>query len=276
MELKMVTDLSTAIPQRIEWNHEELKAEIAERLDHYNKLVITEDTIKDGKADRASLNKLREAVDKRRKEIKKQCLVPYNDFEVKVKEILTLIDAPIAAIDSQLAMYEETRKEEKRVMVVEAYEEVVPDDLWEIIPYDRIFDQKWLNATTSMKKVKEDLEGIVKRTNADLIALDTVEEEYAAAVRSKYIDTLDIAAAMSHKAHLLAAAEAFRQREAAKAMEVPAAPEKPAEEAPEPPWGVPEPTEKLYALRLEFQLTMQQANQLKAFLANAGIKYIKI
>ena len=62
LELKMTTDMQVATPAEIGFNFEELKAELAERLDHYNGLVVTEDGIKEAKADRAKLNKLRKSV----------------------------------------------------------------------------------------------------------------------------------------------------------------------------------------------------------------------
>ena len=48
MEFIMSTDLTTALPKEIGFNFEELKAELAEKLDYYNNLVVTEDTIKEG------------------------------------------------------------------------------------------------------------------------------------------------------------------------------------------------------------------------------------
>lgn len=113
MELIIRNDYEQAMPLVTITNFDELYTELSEQLERYNNLLITEDTIRDGKADRAKLNKLREALETRRKEIKKQCAEPYNAFEKKVKELTALIDKPIAAIDAQLAAYEDQRKEEK-------------------------------------------------------------------------------------------------------------------------------------------------------------------
>ena len=269
MEFRMTTDLATALPKEIGFNFEELKAELAERLTYYENLVVTEDTIKDAKGDRAQLNKLREAIETRRKEIKKACMEPYNVFEGRVKELVGLIDRPIGAIDGQLASFEEKRKEEKRKQIEEAYAALVSDTIKGIMPLERIFDKKWLNATMSMPKVEEAIIGWAKRVNADLLALDTVEEVYKAAVREIYVSTLDIEAAMAHRKRLKAAADAFAAREAQQVAEV----EKPAEEAVQ---LATDRDEKRYLLRLEFQLTRDQANALKKFLAHYEIDYKKI
>ena len=73
MEFLIKTDLN-AIPQAIDFNFEEMKAELTEKLTAYNALVVTEDSIRDAKADKAKLNKLRTAVEDKRKEVKKLCL----------------------------------------------------------------------------------------------------------------------------------------------------------------------------------------------------------
>ena len=97
----------------LEFNYDTLKSALAARMDLYRGLVVTEDGIKAAKQDRADLNKLREAIDAKRKEVKKACLAPYNNFEARVKELTALVDAPIAAIDKQLQQYEEQRRATK-------------------------------------------------------------------------------------------------------------------------------------------------------------------
>lgn len=277
MELVMTTDLDTAIPQNLAWNHEELKRELTERLQYYKTLVITEDSIKEGKEDRAKLNKLREALETRRKDVKKQCMVPYNSFEAQVKELVALIDEPIATIDSQLKSFDEQRKSEKHQLIEESYDKLVTDTIKDIIPLERIFNQKWLNATMSMAKVEEEIIDKAKRVFADLIALDSVPQEYAAAVRAKYIETLDVAEAIRHQQTLQQAAEAFKAREEAKnaqQAEKPVQPEIQPQVA--PIQQTEEETVNVYLLRLEFQLTKREADALKKFLVENHINYRKI
>lgn len=280
MEFVMQTDLSTALPKTIDFNYEAQKAWLAERLAYYNGLVVTEDAIKDAKADRANLNKLKEALTARRREVKKEVLAPYTSFETKVNELIALVDQPIVAIDSQLKAFDDARREEKRQKICALYDVLVDATIRDIIPLDRIFDQKWLNATVNMKKIEDDLAAIIKRVNADLIALDTVPPEYATAVRGRYIATLDIAAALAHQKSLQEAAEAFRAREEAKAAQEPTAPVAPTEPAVEPARqpaaAQAEQDETLYALTLHFQLTKEQAGKLRRFLDDNHITYEKI
>lgn len=279
MEMRMTTDLDTALPAEIGFNFEELKTELTERLQHYNTLVVTDDAIKEAKADLAKLRKLRDAIETRRKEVKRQCMAPYNAFETQVKELTALIDAPVAAINSQIKSFEEQEKEKKHVEIENAYDALVPAVLKEIIPLARILDQRWLNKSTTMKSIQEEIITRIQRVNVDMTLLDMVDPKYMAAVRAKYIETLDITIALTHRDELVAADIAFQQREAERATFRAPVQEKPPVAAQEP---VCEPTpqvvaeEKLYALRLEFQLTMAQANELKRYLETTGIQYTKI
>ena len=110
LEFIMQTNLTEALPATLEFNFEDLKSALAERMELYRGLVVTEDGIKAAKQDRADLNKLREAIEAKRKEVKKACMAPYTEFEAKVKELVQLVDAPITAIDGQLKQYEEKRR----------------------------------------------------------------------------------------------------------------------------------------------------------------------
>ena len=56
-------------------NFEEIKTWLAERLKDYKNLAYTEDSLKLAKADKAELNRLKKALDERRKEIKKIYMV---------------------------------------------------------------------------------------------------------------------------------------------------------------------------------------------------------
>ena len=77
MEFVMGSSLES-LPKTIDFNFEELKTQLAESLELYAGLVVTEDGIKAAKEDRARLNKLREALETKRKEVKRECMAPYD------------------------------------------------------------------------------------------------------------------------------------------------------------------------------------------------------
>ena len=81
MELRIYNPQDDGFIQKIEWNFEELKNEITVASEEYAVSVYTDDAIKAAKADRAKLNKFVDAMEAKRKELKKKVMVPYEQFE---------------------------------------------------------------------------------------------------------------------------------------------------------------------------------------------------
>lgn len=131
------------LPQEIE-NLAALKEEITPKLEKYNNLVVTPESIKAAKADKAALNKLKAAIEEQRKAIKRQYLEPYNILEAQCKEVVALIDAPITAIDKQIKVFEEIEENEKFTELQEAFVNLDPPE-W--IELKDVLNPKWRNKT---------------------------------------------------------------------------------------------------------------------------------
>lgn len=286
MEFVMGSSLET-LPKTIDFNFEELKVQLAESLELYRGLVVTEDGIKGAKEDRAKLNKLREALENKRKEVKRECMAPYTDFEAKVKELVGLIDQPIDAIDAQLKEYEEKRRGEKREAILAIYEETI-GELRSLLPFERLWQDTWYNTGTSMKKIQEAIVAAEAKTSSDLEVLATVESEFAEAVKLKYLETLDLSAALAERARLQAQAARLREYEAQRAaQETGPAEQHTEEQTPDPaanvsgaetwePGGGETVEEAVYVLRFECQITRDQARELSAWLRTRNINYRRI
>lgn len=271
-ELIIMNDLDRATPNLTISNFDELMAELTERLSFYNGLIVTEDAIKEAKSDRATLNKLKTALDDERKKIKKQCLAIQSGIEGQIKQLITPIEESMAVIDKQLAVFEDQRKAEKRQKVEEMYSEIIPDKCKSIIPLDRIFDDRWLNASTTDKAIREALEGSANNVSIAVMTIERIEPEYQAAVMAEYVKTLDLAKALACREASVAAAAAFSQ--AAPTVNTPKE-EKPAEPVQEAPVK-PAPEEKVYRAKLEIRVTMAQWEALTNYMTAAGIEYTRI
>ena len=286
LEFVMQTDLSTALPAVLEFNYDTLKSALADRMDLYRGLVVTEDGIKAAKQDRADLNKLREAIDAKRKEVKKACLAPYNNFEARVKELTALVDAPIAAIDKQLQQYEEQRRATKRADVQAIYEETV-GELRSLLPFDKLWRDEWHNTSWSMKKIREAIVAAEGKAASDLEVLSTVESEFIEAVKLKYLEGLDLNAALAERARLQERAAKLRQYEEQQrqAQENTTANLQEEERTKASARGAEQAAtatqsegteENIYLLRFECQLTRAQAAALADFLKANRISYRRI
>lgn len=283
MEFVMGTDLET-LPKTIDFNFEQLRDQLRSSIEIYSCMVVTEDGIKAAKEDRATLNKLREALESKRKEIKKQCMAPYTDFEAKVKELVQLVDQPIGAIDGQLREFEERRRAEKRSAVLDLYDEAV-GELRELLPFDRVWNENWYNKGATMKKIKEEIEAAVKKASSDLDVLSTVESEFSEAVKLKYLERLDLNEALAERARLQERARKLREYEEQRqqltedglklcsaAQWNPVQGAKQAEDQ-SPAEGA---AQAVYRLCFECQLTWDQAAELSAWLKSHNINYRRI
>jgi hypothetical protein len=203
-------------PEVIQFNYEELKAEITSKVEMYKNLVYTgSDQIKDAKADRAALNKLIKAMSDERIRIKKDCLKPYDEFERKIRELTDIVNEPVQLIDKQIKEYEQTLKEEKRKDIEALFETI---GFQAFVKLDMIWDEKWLNASVSMKSIEEKMRERMYQISTDLLTLNRLSE-YAFEAVAVYKETLDMnrsiaeAQRMSEIAKQKAEAEARRKQE---------------------------------------------------------------
>jgi hypothetical protein len=160
------------LPAEIQFNFDEIKAEISEKLQKFENLVYTDEQIKEAKADRSSLNKLKKALQDEKIRRKKEYLKPFEDFENKINEIIKLIDAPVGLIDKQVKEFEEKKKADKRTEIG-AYWETTEHPEWLVL--SKIFDERWLNATYTMKQIQADITGWINRINSELETLEQLD-----------------------------------------------------------------------------------------------------
>lgn len=210
MELK-VKELD--FPKLIEFNFEELKAEISSKAALYKNMVYTDDSIKQAKADKAALNKFITALEDKRKEVKKQCLQPYEAFEKQMKELVAIVNEPVQLIDEQVKAYEDKQKEEKLEQIKEYWESTEHPE-W--LQCKQIFDQRWLNTTFSLKKVQEAIDERLAQIAADVKTLESLPEFSFEAVEV-YKQTLDLNRAIAEGQRLADIQKRKAEAEAEKA-----------------------------------------------------------
>lgn len=202
MNLEIQTDLSV-IPSVIEFNFEELKAEIQNSLVKYNNLVVTEAGIKEAKSDKAKLNKLITAIENERKKAKRLCLAPYNSFEEKCKELVMLIKAPTVKIDGQIKEFEEIKKQEKYSELQRFFDEE-SKGLSGVVTLEKIIDPKWGNSGMKISTLKEEITDELDRIKNDLSAINKQYENspHKAAVTLEYCKKYDLGKTFVYAAQL--------------------------------------------------------------------------
>ena len=199
MKLEIYSPNEGDFIKEIKWNHEEIKKEVAEKVQYYKTLVYTDDQIQDAKKDRATLNKFVQALEDKRKEIKKQCLTPYEDFEAKMKEIISVVNEPIAIIDKQVKEYDKKKKDEKKNKIKEIFEGI---GFQPFVKFESIFRSEWLNSAVSLKKIKEEMNASKNQIESDVAAVNALPE-FSFEAMEVYQNTLDVSKAIQ-EGHRLA------------------------------------------------------------------------
>ncbi|MBQ8960885.1 MAG: DUF1351 domain-containing protein [Ruminococcus sp.] len=201
----MSTELSFAsvdvtLPRAID-NFDVIKAELSAKLDYYTTLVVTPDSIRAAEKDRAALRKLREAIDQKRKEAKKQALALYEELELQCKTLTDMIDRPIAAIDQQVKAFAEAEKQKKYDELKAHFEAIGGPSFLRL---EDVLDPKWGNKTMGLSALKQGIsEGVdrVEREYSEISALYK-DSPLLTAIQNKYVTTLEKDTALAYAAIL--------------------------------------------------------------------------
>jgi len=169
---------ASVVKGSISFNYADTKNRLEEILKEYNgALFLSEETIKEGKKVVAMLRAEKKKFDDRRKLVKNEFLEPLNEFEKEAKEIIALFDKPIDFINNQIVESENKRKAEKQLQISEIYNQIVGIGGNSIIPLEKIFNDKWLNATFKISEVEKEINEIYAKYLEDMEFINTVPDD---------------------------------------------------------------------------------------------------
>lgn len=266
------------LPEQILFNYEELKAELTEKVQHYETLVYTDDQSKEAKADRATLNKLKKALSDERIRREREYMQPFNEFKSRINEIISIIDKPVAVIDKQIKEYEDTKKQEKLEEIKKLWSEMeAPDGM----TLDKVFNDRMLNLSFNMKHVKQCFIDAIDRFNRDMAVLVNLPE-YSFEAQQEYISSLDLSKAMNEanrlsrlakqKAEYEAEQERLRAEEEKKAVQ-PVVPDVDADPVSKVEKVTPDPIPTKQWVAFQALLSTEDALALKEFFNSRNIEF---
>lgn len=273
MELIMTTDLEKSLPKAIDFNHEQLKTELSEKLGYYNSLVVTEDSIKGAKSNKSNLNALRTALEDKRKSVKKECMKPYDAFEMKIKELVGMIDEPIRAIDGQIKFFDDAKKAEKQAGIELFYSSNI-EELSELLPLSKIWNDRWLNATFKMPEIEDEITKEIFKVKNDIGIIKAMRLECEQHMFDTYLRTFDMSAALAEKTRFEEQQKRLKEYEAVKKKE-PVQEMQEVKAAPEPaPVQTKAPQEEPKTICVKFEdTTAEFRHEMSALCQKHGIKY---
>lgn len=291
IQFEVITDLAVLNPQHIETNFEAVDAYLTEAMEPYTQMVVTEDSIGDAKKTLAQLRKLKDGINAQKIAVKREWMKPYTEYEDKAKQLMSRVEAGISNIDGQVKDYDARRKEQKLQELKDYFDqEASRYRVEEYLDWNLIRNPKWANASFSVEDAENEISGIITDTAKDIDYITGMGSPFEAAMLEEYRKCRDLRAVLALELRLKARQEAEERKKAEKVAEafqeakdesdgdvanaeIAAVPTqqfiRPVEED-EPP------KPKLYDLKFQVKVTMQQAHALKAFFAEQGIEYHKI
>ena len=181
-------------PGSIDINFDALEEQLDKKLSEYKGAVFTESSKAIAKAEVASLRKLKKDIEDSRKAVKKKWMEPYEQFEKKMKSLAVKVDEPINAINEQVQAFEEKRRQEKRELIRNLYEDTVADyeDCRDYVSLDKLYDSKWENASVSAKSIKKDMMERMSGIQTAVSSIKAMHSDKEEDVLVLYKRTLDL------------------------------------------------------------------------------------
>lgn len=203
----------------IKTNFDEIEKQLAADMCQYDGIIFTEDTKTDAKKKVAELRKLKKSIEDSRKEVKAQWMEPYNQFEARVKQVAALVDKPINHINGQVEEFETKRLKERQTEIAQIYTEEI-GDMADFLPLYRLQEDKWSNASTSVKSIRKSMSETIANTRAGKAAIEAMQSDAVPDALRKFQATLSLPDALayinryeSQKAEMLRKEEERRHQE---------------------------------------------------------------
>lgn len=196
-----MNEITTVIKQesaKISCNFDQVKQAIQETLAEYKGAVFTEDSKTYAKKHVASLRAKKKDLQDNLLEAKKEYMNPWDEFDGQAKELIALYDEPINLINGQVQEFEANRIAKKRELIQGLYAELVPEELREYIPLDRIYNEKWENATVKEKEIRGEMSRIAGEVAKDIKTIRGMESDAVENALAGYRVSLDLTEAITY------------------------------------------------------------------------------
>lgn len=176
-------------------NFDETKQLISQIAESYALTQYSDDVtvvLKEMKADRAALNKMKSELDNKRKSIKATYMMPYTQFETQVKELISLLDTPIKCIDDKVKELEGEARAKKRAEIETYWRKIssgLSDEERDYL-FSRIYDVSWENVTATQKAYKDGLSMGIENYVSGLAAIKKIDSDFVEEGLKKFKETL--------------------------------------------------------------------------------------
>ena len=141
-------------------NKEKLDALVDAVVKKYSGIIVTEDTLKECKQTLTELRKLSKELNAKRLEKQRQYETPVKEFKAQIDAYINQINDVISDIKQGTDEFEEKRKAEKQEAIQNLIAEMAGN--YGVDPEAIKIDKKWINKSTTMKKITEEIANKMK------------------------------------------------------------------------------------------------------------------
>lgn len=268
VEFMVQGDFVKNLPQILS-NVQEIKvwAEEQTRLDR-SLILQTDEDFDNGRKRCATINKVIQSIEAKRKDVKKAYNEPYEIFEKSLKEVTTVLTEAKDNLWGQITQAENEAKARKEA----EYRTYFENAGLKFRTWAQIFDKKWLNKGKDDKAVKSEIDDIVRKCNEEVAALQSLNSEFITALLQYYADGHSLGDTITYNTRLGEKKRLIEQQKAQEQSTPPAA-----ETAKNDNYVRVEPIEEeIVTIDFRVQCTSTQLQTLGQFMRQHGIKYGKV
>jgi hypothetical protein len=136
-------------------------------------------------------------------------MAPLNEFETTMKLVKAEFKAASGGLDELVKNVENREKDAKRLEIQEYFD----TKNFDLVPLDRIFNDRWLNKTFKMPDIRKEIDSAVSAIYANIKILERIPE-HGVTAKTLYLNTLDMAAALQQVDTMKANAERLAREQA--------------------------------------------------------------
>ncbi len=192
MGFELMVKTSGVIPVII-WNNQELLTYTKQESEKYLNVAYTD--TKEMRADKATINKLINALEDERKRLKREYLDPYNKFESEVKEAMGPLREAVSYIEKGLEEVEQTYRSERTQLMQQFYDECA-GDLKGVVPFEKTVKEENYRRAINDKKLKQFYIDLFARVGEDLSNIEGLDTRYKDKILLEYAKNLSLGDAL--------------------------------------------------------------------------------
>ena len=221
-ELKAISGVDKFVAAEVAAINGNRYADELKRVRELASVITCETNIAERKNAKAEINKIFNAIEGDRKGLAAKWKGALKPIEDALKEHAQVAKDAYDKINAEIAEVETAKKEKRRAEITGFYDEVtagIPMELKAVLPISVIWDERWLNASASNKKIKEQMHEKVSGYVMQYETLRSNPSEYQSKGMDAFLRNLDFMGALKIINDLEENARYIREQEEKKRAE---------------------------------------------------------